>query len=460
MTTFTQKGVTRPGAPLPRQLNYESDLLFHLRAADLLIGYDPTENVARAITSEAATFARTSAGGYCRDALGFLQPWGQGVPRIKMFDLDSDGYYETPGLMLEGARENAFTKSTELDDGAWTKLRATCAGAGEADAIEAPDGTVTADKLVEDGTAANTHGFFRNTPALTNDTQQSFSLFAKAAERSEIELILTQKDATQAIVWFDLDDGVVGTESGGAVGLIEAYADGWYRCMMMADSDAGGTAPVVSVNLGEGGETDTYDGDGASGAYFWGMQFEVDDAFPSEFIKTLAAAVTRNADSLTYTLPFLGLTMDDLTDDFTMYARMGRPFHADAVGALASEAGICQASSAAPSFKLFYRASTRNLRTLSQQNGGGVAAEQSIPSGAVLEALSQVRNLNTGGSVAIDVGSGLTAFSGADTAFSAFGDTTLLVGKDGAATSELFTALFELKIARGLRTFKQMQEAF
>jgi hypothetical protein len=453
MTTFTQKGVTRPGVVLPRQLNYESKLLFHLRAADLLLGHDPLEDVAQAITGEDPTFSRTTAGGYTRDALGFLQPWGKGIPRLKMYDLDGDGYWEEPGILLEGQRENGFTKSIELDDGAWTKTRASCGGAA-VDVIEAPDGTATADKLVEDGTAATTHLFTRNTPALTDDTQQAFSLFAKAAERSEIRCLLRQKDNTDASVWFDLSAGTVGTISGSAVGLIEKYADGWYRCMIMADSANGGTTPTISIRLGSGGETASYNGDGASGAYFWGMQFEVDAAFPSSFILTAGAAVTRNADALTYTLATLGLTLDDLTDDFTVYARIARPFHADAVGSIVADASLYQLSSSAALLEAYYDAASRVIEGQIDTATTDRTASQSVPSGAAIETTQQFRNLRTGGSLAVDVGSGLSAFSAAATAFSAFGDTTLTVG------SGLYGALFELKVGRGLRTLKQMQEAF
>ena len=463
MTTFTQKGVTRPGVVLPRGLNYESKLLFHLRAADVLLGHNPTEDVARAITGEdPAAFTRASAGGYTRDALGFLRQWGQGIPRIKMFDLDGDGFWEEPGILLEGARTNGFTKSIELNNAAWTKTRSSCAGAA-INAIEAPDGTNQADKLVEDGTAANTHQFSRNTPALTDDTQQAFSLFAKAGERTEFRMRFLRKDNTGATVWFDLSAGTVGTTTGSAVGLIEKYADGWYRCIMMADSVNGGTTPQVFVQLGSGGETETYNGDGASGVYFWGMQFEVDAAFPSSFLLTAASTTARSADALTYTLAFLGLTMDELTDDFTVYARAARPFHFDAVGDFDTiiDPAFCQIGSAVPRLQMHANKQTvRRFTGIVNTLTTDATVNRSHPATTdeTVEVAMQYRNLATGGSAAIDFGTGLGAFSSAATAFTAFADTTLLVGSGSSA--DFFGALFELKIARGLRTHKQMQEAF
>ena len=183
---------------------------------------------------------------------------------------------------------NSFTYSEELDNAAWTKTRCSVT----TNAATAPDNLVTGDKLVEDGTAGTTHLFSRNTPALTNDTQQSFSLLAKAAERTEILIQFAQKDGTNANAWFDLAAGTAGTVAGGAVGLIEKHADSWYRCMATYDSASGGTTPTVQVFLGSGSETVSYNGDAASGVYIWGMDFEVDEAFPSPYIPTVASAVT------------------------------------------------------------------------------------------------------------------------------------------------------------------------
>ena len=455
--TTPASGATRPGAPLPRQLNYESKTLFHLRAADVLLGHDPTESIARAITGEDPTFTRATAGGYTRDSLGYLRQWGQGVLRLQMYDIDGDGYWEEPGILLEGARTNGFTKSIELDDVAWTKVRASCAGAA-IDAIDAPDRTLTADKLVEDATAASTHTVSRDTPALTDDTQQSFSAFAKAAGRSEIRIRLVQKDGTDADVWFDLSAGTVGTEAGGAIGLIEKYADDWYRCMIMADSANGGTTPSIVIRLGSGGEDDSYDGDGASGVYLWGQQFEVDAAFPSSFILTAGSTVARNADALTYALAWLGQTITEDLDDITTYARMARPFHADASGSIGTPPAVFRLSSSAARLRSHFSFTAREITGEIDTATTDVSKDLALIAGDTIEVLNQYRNLRTGGSVAIDVGSGLSTFSGAATGFSSFANSSLVVG-EGTGTP-LFGALFELKIDRGLRTLKQMQETF
>ena len=289
---------------------------------------------------------------------------------------------------------------------------------------------------------------------------KTFSLFAKAAGRNEIHILLAQKDGSFASVWFDLSTGTVGTAVGDAVGLIEKYADGWFRCMFMADSATGGTTPSVIIRLGSGSETQTYDGDGASGVYFWGMQFEVDAAFPSSFNITAASTTARSPDSLQYTLAWLGQTLTEDLDDVTAYMRMARPFHADAVGSLgANSPSFFTMSDSLVRLRLTFLAASRLIETEVDTATTDATKSLAVPSGTVIEVSAQYRDLRTGGATAVDVGSGLSAFVTGATAFSAFGDTTLNAGRFNTADA-IYGALFDLKIARGLRTLKQMQESF
>ncbi len=263
--------------------------------------------------------------------------------------------------------------------------------------------------------------------------------------------------SANAQVWFDLSAGTVGTAVGGAVGLIEKYADGWYRCMIMGDSASGGTTPFVAVFLGSGSETSSYNGDSVSGVYVWGMQFEVDVAFPSSYLSTGASTTARVADALTYTLAWLGDAILASKDDLTMYARLARPFHADAVGSFVTDTSLFGLSTSTARLVAELIAASRNISSTIVDGVGNPNQTLAIPSGDVLEASVQYKNLRTGGQSAVDAGSGLTAFGTAAAGFAAYGDTTIDVGAANGL-NQLFGALFEVKIARGLRTFKQMQE--
>ncbi|HEX5074251.1 MAG TPA: hypothetical protein VFW03_13635, partial [Gemmatimonadaceae bacterium] len=58
-------------------------------------------------------------------------------------------------------------------------------------------------------------------------------------------------------------------------------------------------ARSISLGLATGNGGRSYNGDGASGLYYWGAQLEA-ASFASTYIPTTTASVTRNADVLTY----------------------------------------------------------------------------------------------------------------------------------------------------------------
>ena len=73
--------------------------------------------------------------------------------------------------------------------------------------------------------------------------------------------------------------------------------NGWYRC---SATDGLSQARVQIYISDANGSTAAYTGDGASGIVLYGAQLE-DGAFPTSYIPTTTAAVTRNADVATIT---------------------------------------------------------------------------------------------------------------------------------------------------------------
>ena len=208
----------------------------------------------------------------------------QSTPR----DLDR----KFPALLLEDTRENGWTNSEELELN-WILNRASVS----VDAGSAPDGEITADTLVEDGQLGS-HFISRATPALADNQDTAVSVYAKAGGRPEIRLGLTPKDNSFETAWFDLTvgKGRVGSVSAGASARITELPDGWYRCELVAGNKTGGTSPQASINMGEGGEEPTYQGNGASGVRLWGMQIETDKPNASSYVPTGGATATRSRD--------------------------------------------------------------------------------------------------------------------------------------------------------------------
>jgi hypothetical protein len=153
------------------------------------------------------------------------------------------------------ARYNLLTFSEQFDNAAWAKQDTTIT----ANAGVAPDGTTTADKLIEAATTAIHYA------AITTNRTGTFtySIYAKAAERT---LVAIAKASNSNAVRFNLSTGVI-TSTGGdwSNASIEALANGWYRCAatVTLSSDWIYTSPNTAAS---------YTGDGASGILIWGAQ--------------------------------------------------------------------------------------------------------------------------------------------------------------------------------------------
>lgn len=240
---------------------------------------------------ELINFARATGGGRF-NAAGQYEWLPANGPRI---DYDPVSR-ECRGILIEEQRTNLLTRSAEFDDAAWSKVRASVA----ANATTAPDGALTADKLVE-STGTNTHYLLASTASASYGLTHTFSVFVKAGERSRIRFRIVKPTSPFEGVSarFDLVAGVlvgaVNSNGGtGATGLITPVGNGWYRCSVTGLP--GSTSELqTELMLEDASGSNTYAGDGTSGVYIWGAQLEV-GAFPTSYIPTTTAQVTRAAD--------------------------------------------------------------------------------------------------------------------------------------------------------------------
>lgn len=346
------------------------------------------------------------------------------------------------GPLLEGSRINGWTRSEDFNDAAWTKDNVTVSS----DAIASPDGLLTADKIIETVAASAQHGISRATPAMTDNTKQPPCIFAKAAERTWLRFRTANKAGVIGDSWFNLATGQFGTIAGAHVVGSAPGPQGWYRLWALFDAGTGASGPIVRIGPSTADAVISYTGDGISGIYLWGAQFETDRPFPSSYVRTVAAAVTRAADS--FTVPSNGGPMD-----FTVLVRLARPSHAAASGALGVSPGIFSlGAGAAPRIGLYFDPVARNLISAIDTATTDATQTTPIPAGQPTICV-QYKNLTTGGQTALDVGSGFTAFSSAAAAFSAFSSQVLRVGR---YDDELYGVVGDLIVARGLFTRSEM----
>jgi hypothetical protein len=253
---------------------------FHADFADLGSGAVDT-TLTRGTGS--ATFTRATTATTV-DSAGTIVSVASGTAR-SWYDPDTLEYM---GYLAEGARDNICLQSADIAT-TWTNVTST----ESTNTDVAPDGTTTADRIIEDTTAAVAHGV-RQSITLTAATY-TFSAFAKQGSASRyFELFAGNAGAFGT---FDLVNGVVGNVSN-CTSAIKAYPNGWYRCSITytGTAAAGNHDMRITNSLTV---NSTYQGDGSSYVSVWGAQVEL-GSFASSYIPTTTASVTRNADVLTY----------------------------------------------------------------------------------------------------------------------------------------------------------------
>lgn len=231
------------------------------------------------------TFTRSGATATRVNSAGLIVACAANEPR---FDYDpATGLCK--GLLIEGARSNLLTYSSAFDNAAWSKVRVGVTGLS-INAVTAPDGSETADKLVEDA-STNTH-YVQGSAAssIVTATPYTLSVYLKKAERKYATLLLNVGAVGGVAV--DLDSGALTNVSGTATSTY--HGNGWWRVSVTQTSV--GTSAAVQVYTKDNSNNSTYAGDGASGIYAWGAQLEA-GAFPTSYIPTTGSTATRNADA-------------------------------------------------------------------------------------------------------------------------------------------------------------------
>jgi hypothetical protein len=180
--------------------------------------------------------------------------------------------YDATGKLTYGPNNQALQSQT-FDNASWAKTNATVT----ANAVTAPDGTATADKLVE---AATVGAHYVGQTLAPVGIPAVASVYAKAGERTQLAIQLGSSSAG----YFNLSNGTV--VSGASAGISDA-GNGWYRCWVSGTPSNQNfllyTAVAGSVS---------YSGDSTSGIFIWGAQLEAVtyQTTPSTYYPTTTAA--------------------------------------------------------------------------------------------------------------------------------------------------------------------------
>jgi len=193
------------------------------------------------------------------------------------------------GLLIEEARTNICLRSQEMDNASWIAVSASVTP----NALTAPDGTTSAEKIIENSLNA-THYIYQSITFTT--AAYTLSVYAKAGERSWLRF--RYDGGIEVATYFNLATGTIGTVGASHTATMTAVGNGWYRCTVTRTATAGTEYIVIGPTTGDA--VSSYLGDGVSGIYAWGSQAEL-GSFATSYIPTAASAIARSADSVSMT---------------------------------------------------------------------------------------------------------------------------------------------------------------
>ena len=177
--------------------------------------------------------------------------------------------------------KNLLRFTEQFDNAFWSKARASI---GSVNTILSPNGTLTADTLIEDNIASQYKGLsFQISSGLNNSLTYTVSAYAKSANRNfEIVIKETGTYSRQAYIGFSLSAGTVLYTSpfnGITVNSssITNADNGWYRCSVTYTIGGIETGQFFQFNLLNGvlSSSNNYTGDGVSSIALWGAQLEL-----------------------------------------------------------------------------------------------------------------------------------------------------------------------------------------
>jgi hypothetical protein len=209
--------------------------------------------------------------------------------------------------------QNYLLYSEQLQQADWVKINFNV----DADAIAAPNGTLTADKLSEN----NVNGFHlaRKSFTFVANTKYTLSAYCKKAERNIFCFNPFIGGVGGVVVFFNVTSGTVAlsTQTGWTINssAITPVGNDWYRCSVTFTVGATGGAGIVDIAPCLSPGVVNYLGVTGYGAYLWGAQLQLGDL--GTYQLTEAVAITSGTVNNRPALSFDGI------DDFLTIGSTG-----------------------------------------------------------------------------------------------------------------------------------------
>jgi len=207
-----------------------------------------------------------------------------------------------PMILVEPSATNLVAYSEDFSNSTYEKTRV----AITTDDAISPDGNTSADKL--SATVTTGSHFLKIDRTVSSGASYTFSVFVKKGEYDWVNITLFGTgwtDSTKSIN-FNASTGEFGTVTSGVTHTSESLANGWYRLSITNTTVS--TSVAVRLYACPDDNILSFTGDGTSGLYLWGAQFEAGSVATS-IIPTSGSTVTRQADALV-------ISGSDFTDFF------------------------------------------------------------------------------------------------------------------------------------------------
>lgn len=164
---------------------------------------------------------------------------------------------------------NALLYSDQLDNAVWAKARTTIT----ANAATAPDGTNTADAIVEDTSVSTSH-FITQGAARASVAEDLcvYGHFKRGSGTRDIQMFIVADGSSNGYCSFNLGAGTAGTSGvNGSTTNVRTFirdaGNGWYNCAVVARCPAT-TSLNIEIDLLNAGSS-SYTGNGTSSIYAW-----------------------------------------------------------------------------------------------------------------------------------------------------------------------------------------------
>jgi hypothetical protein len=230
---------------------------------------------------------------------GLIQSAAIDAPR---FDHDP-ATGESKGLLIEESRTNLISYSENIANVAWSAFASATASSNQA---TSPDGEETASRMTANATASSSSRLrVRLINLSSGSSQRTASAFIKAGTHDFgfVQLAFNKVGVgsiRSSVIRLKFSDGSfvqTGTIEGFSAS-VTPFQNDWYRITISAVSNASLAVEdqaLIGLGLSFNKEGDVGEFFGTETIFAWGAQLEA-GLFPTSYIPTTTAAVTRSAD--------------------------------------------------------------------------------------------------------------------------------------------------------------------